>query len=191
LGSIGVGFGFEVGAAPSTGVGFGFGKPLREELAGEGVVCAFTTASSRFFLNSSAAFLSCCFCKKNTPPRPRKITTKMVFLITENRRTMSHTLRAVDSVFQHRTDNFFRLAPAGDSSLKLLLRNNFGGGHLNMKTQIPNINRVRSAWRRVKEDIKDAIIRDLKPVKDVKGGVLRANPNPPQAGGRHRRPLTR
>ena len=39
-----------------------------------------------------------------------------------------------------------------------------------MKTQIPNINMVRSAWRRVKEDIKDAIIRDLKPVKDVKGG---------------------
>ena len=39
-----------------------------------------------------------------------------------------------------------------------------------MKTQIPNINRVRSAWRRVKEDIKEAIIRDLKPVKDVKGG---------------------
>ena len=63
-----------------------------------------------------------------------------------------------------------------------------------MKTQIPNINRVRSAWRRVKEDIKDAIIRDLKPVKDVKGGVLRANPNPPQAGGHHghhRRPLIR
>jgi hypothetical protein len=29
---------------------------------------------------------------------------------------------------------------------------------------------VRSAWRRIKEDIKDAIIRDLKPVKDVKGG---------------------
>ena len=39
-----------------------------------------------------------------------------------------------------------------------------------MKTQIPNINMVRSAWRRVKEDIKDAIIRDLKPAKDVKGG---------------------
>jgi len=39
-----------------------------------------------------------------------------------------------------------------------------------MKTQIPNINVVRSAWRRVKKDIKDAIIRDLKPVKDVKGG---------------------
>jgi hypothetical protein len=39
-----------------------------------------------------------------------------------------------------------------------------------MKTQIPNINMVRSAWRRVKKDRKDAIIRDLSPVKDVKGG---------------------
>ena len=39
-----------------------------------------------------------------------------------------------------------------------------------MKTQIPNIDVVRSAWRRVKKDIKDAIIRDLKPVRDVKGG---------------------
>ena len=41
---------------------------------------------------------------------------------------------------------------------------------MNMKKHIPNINMVRSAWRRVKKDIKDAIIRDLKPVKDVKGG---------------------
>ena len=39
-----------------------------------------------------------------------------------------------------------------------------------MKKQIPDINLVRSAWRRVKKNIKDAIIRDLKPVKDVKGG---------------------
>jgi hypothetical protein len=39
-----------------------------------------------------------------------------------------------------------------------------------MKTQFPNINAVRSAWRRVKNNIKEAIIRDLKPVKDVKGG---------------------
>ena len=52
---------------------------------------------------------------------------------------------------------------------KTLRRNNCGGG-LSMKTQIPNIDVVRSAWRRVKKDIKDAIIRDLKPVKDVKGG---------------------
>jgi hypothetical protein len=39
-----------------------------------------------------------------------------------------------------------------------------------MKTPIPNINAVRSAWRRVKRDLKEAIIRDLQPVKDVKGG---------------------
>ena len=39
-----------------------------------------------------------------------------------------------------------------------------------MKRQIPNINLVRSAWRRVKQDIREAIIRDLRPVKDVKGG---------------------
>ena len=52
---------------------------------------------------------------------------------------------------------------------KTSLRNNWGG-YLKMKRQIPNINIVRSAWRRVKKDIKDAIIRDLKPVKDVKGG---------------------
>lgn len=30
---------------------------------------------------------------------------------------------------------------------------------------------VRSAWRRIKKDIKEAIIRDLNPVKDVKGGA--------------------
>ncbi len=41
---------------------------------------------------------------------------------------------------------------------------------MNMKKQIPTINMVRSAWRRVKKDIKDAIIRDLQPEKDVKGG---------------------
>jgi hypothetical protein len=44
------------------------------------------------------------------------------------------------------------------------------GRRLSMKKQIPSIDVVRSAWRRVKKDIKDAIIRDLKPVKDVKGG---------------------
>ena len=52
-----------------------------------------------------------------------------------------------------------------------------------MKTQIPNINRVRSAWRRVKEDIKDAIIRDLKPVKDVKGGGVAGKSTPPTREG--------
>src|SRR5207245_6053477 len=52
---------------------------------------------------------------------------------------------------------------------KRLLRNNWGG-RLSMKTQITNINAVRSASRRVKKGINDAIIRDLKPVTDVKGG---------------------
>lgn len=48
-------------------------------------------------------------------------------------------------------------------------RNNCGGG-LNIKKQIPNLEVVRSAWRRVKKEIKDAIIRDLEPTRDVKGG---------------------
>jgi hypothetical protein len=53
-----------------------------------------------------------------------------------------------------------------------------------MKTQIPNINMVRSAWRRVKKNIKDAIIRDLKPVKDVKGGVgFKGESKPPTGEG--------
>ena len=51
-----------------------------------------------------------------------------------------------------------------------------------MKTQIPNINMVRSAWRRVKKDIKDAIIRDLKPVKDAKGGGVTGESKPTTGG---------
>jgi hypothetical protein len=56
-----------------------------------------------------------------------------------------------------------------DSSLKGCYEI-IGGAHLKMKKQIPSIDMVRSAWRRVKKDIKDAIIRDLQPVRDVKGG---------------------
>jgi hypothetical protein len=52
-----------------------------------------------------------------------------------------------------------------------------------MKTQIPNINMVRSAWRRVKKNIKDAIIRDLKPVKDVKGGGVTGKSKPTTGEG--------
>ena len=52
-----------------------------------------------------------------------------------------------------------------------------------MKARIPNINVVRSAWHRVKRDIRDAIIRDLKPVKDVKGGAGIAGKSKPTAGG--------
>jgi len=39
-----------------------------------------------------------------------------------------------------------------------------------VKKQIPDINLVRSVWRRVKENIRDMIARDLQPKKDVKGG---------------------
>ena len=51
-----------------------------------------------------------------------------------------------------------------------------------MKRQIPNFSTVRSAWRRVKKDIKEAIIRDLKPVKDVKGGRRVAGESKPTTG---------
>ena len=39
-----------------------------------------------------------------------------------------------------------------------------------MSTKDPNLNEVRALWRRLKRNIKEAIIRDLQPVKDVKGG---------------------
>jgi hypothetical protein len=40
-----------------------------------------------------------------------------------------------------------------------------------MESQSPNINVVRSVWRRIKKGkIRDLEIRDLKPVKDVKAG---------------------
>ena len=41
---------------------------------------------------------------------------------------------------------------------------------LSKDTQEPNVSVVRSVWRRLKKDLKEAIIRDLQPVKDVKGG---------------------
>ena len=53
---------------------------------------------------------------------------------------------------------------------------------MTMKRQIPNIDAVRSAWRRVKKDIKEAIIRDLKPAKDVKGGRRVAGESKPTIG---------
>ena len=39
-----------------------------------------------------------------------------------------------------------------------------------MNRQDPNIHVVESVWRRLKKEIKEAIIRDLQPKKDVKGG---------------------
>ena len=49
-----------------------------------------------------------------------------------------------------------------------------------MNTQIPNINVVRSAWRRVKKNI---TVRDLQPVKDVKGGGGVTSESKPITGG--------
>ena len=51
-----------------------------------------------------------------------------------------------------------------------------------MNTREPNINVVRSVWRRLKKDIKEAIIRDLQPVKDVKGGGGAKGESKPTAG---------
>ena len=51
-----------------------------------------------------------------------------------------------------------------------------------MNRQIPNLDMVRCAWRRVKKDIREAIIRDLKPVKDVKGGRRVAGESKPTIG---------
>lgn len=49
---------------------------------------------------------------------------------------------------------------------------------MTMNTQDPNVNVVRSVWRRLKRDIKEAIIRDLEPRKDVKGGGVKRESHP-------------
>ncbi len=58
-----------------------------------------------------------------------------------------------------------------------------------MKSKDPNIHVVESVWRRLKKDIKDAIIRDLTPAKDVKGGSGIKGESKPTTGpgtiGRH------
>ena len=41
---------------------------------------------------------------------------------------------------------------------------------MSKNTHEPSVNAVRSVWRRLKNEIKEAIIRDLQPRKDVKGG---------------------
>ena len=49
-----------------------------------------------------------------------------------------------------------------------------------METPDQNINLIRSVWRRVKKDIK---VRDLQPVKDVKGGGGVTGKSKPITGG--------
>jgi hypothetical protein len=52
-----------------------------------------------------------------------------------------------------------------------------------MSSKDPNVNEVRSLWRRLKKNIKEAIIRDLQPVKDVKGGGGVKGASKPTTGG--------
>jgi hypothetical protein len=54
------------------------------------------------------------------------------------------------------------------------------GRAFGMNTKIPNIEVLRSLWRRVKKGIK---VRDLKPVKDVKGGGGLTGESKPVTGG--------
>jgi hypothetical protein len=49
-----------------------------------------------------------------------------------------------------------------------------------MNTKIPNIEMIRFLWRRVRKNIK---VRDLKPVKDVKGGGALAGESKPITHG--------
>jgi hypothetical protein len=49
-----------------------------------------------------------------------------------------------------------------------------------METHDQNINVIRSAWRRIKKDIK---VRDLQPLKDVKGGGGVTGKSKPITGG--------
>ena len=80
MGSIGVGLGFGVPVGAKIGVGL-LG-PFREEAVGEGVACAFMNACSCRFLNSSASFFSCCFCRKKRKPSPRTMIAIMMFFVT-------------------------------------------------------------------------------------------------------------
>jgi len=71
-----------------------------------------------------------------------------------------------------------------------------------MNTKIPNIEVIRSLCRRVKKDIevirsawrrrvkKDIKVRDLKPVKDVKGGGGLTGESKPITGGTGTRDTT-
>jgi hypothetical protein len=51
---------------------------------------------------------------------------------------------------------------------------------MGMERQAQNINVIRTVWRRVKKDIK---VRDLQPVKDVKGGGGVTGKSKPITGG--------
>ena len=53
-----------------------------------------------------------------------------------------------------------------------------------MEDRSPNMVVVRSVWRRLKKaKIRDLEIRDLEPVKDVKGGSVTGESKPTTGGG--------
>jgi hypothetical protein len=54
---------------------------------------------------------------------------------------------------------------------------------LSKNTPEPNVNVVQSVWRRLKNDLNEAIIRDLQPRKDVKGGGGVKDESKPTTGG--------
>ena len=54
---------------------------------------------------------------------------------------------------------------------------------MSINREDPRVNMVRSAWRRLKKNIKEAIIRDLNPVKDVRGGGGVKGESKPTTGG--------
>ena len=53
---------------------------------------------------------------------------------------------------------------------------------MSKNTPEPNVNVVQSVWRRLKNDLKEAIIRDLQPRKDVKGGSGARGESKPNTG---------
>jgi hypothetical protein len=88
-----------------------------------------------------------------------------------------------------------KVATAQKASYKPIKGDLIGKSFFGMNTKIPNIEVIRSVWRRVKKDIevirfawrprvkKDIKIRDLKPVKEVKGGGGLTGESKPITGG--------
>ena len=78
---------------------------------------------------------------------------------------------------------FFGLLSRGLVGRRLPRNKPEGEGWLNKNTEETNVNVIRSVWRKLKRDLKEAIIRDLQPVKDVKGGGGVNRESKPTRGG--------
>jgi len=79
-------------------------------------------------------------------------------------------------------NSVFELAFTAGSSLKRCLKINPGETVLSNDPEEPNANMVRSVWRRLKKEIKKAIIRDLQPKEDIKGGSDAKGESKPTTG---------